>query len=125
VFVILVGLVSALASLLSGLNARRREMSILRAVGARPAHIGGLLVLEAGLIAFAGAVIGVLLAQGAFGLFAPALAARWGVVLSGAGIGLTDGLTVLGVTGTGLFMGLLPAWLSYKRALVDGLNVKL
>jgi len=125
VFVVLVGLVSALASLLSGLNARRREMSILRAVGARPVHIGGLLVLEAGLISFAGAVIGVLLVQGAFGLFAPMLAARWGVVLTGTGLGLTDGLTVLGVTGAGFFMGLLPAWLSYRRALIDGLNVKL
>ena len=56
-FVIVVGLMSALTSLLTGLAARRREIAVLRAVGARPFQIGGLLVLETALIGFAGALL--------------------------------------------------------------------
>lgn len=124
-FVVLVGLVSALASLLSGLNARRREMSILRAVGARPVHIGGLLVVEALLMGAGGALTGALLVHGALALAGPAVAARWGVVLVGTGPGMLDILAVCAVTGLAGLMGLVPAWFAYKRALADGLNVKL
>jgi len=124
-FVVLVGLVSALASLLSGLSARRREMAILRAVGARPGHIGGLMVVEALLMGVGGAIIGVVLVYICLGLVGPALAARWGVVLTGIGLGLLDLMTVGVVTGLSSLMGLVPAVMAYRRALGDGLSVKL
>jgi len=43
--VVLAGLLGMVATLLTGLNERRREMAVLRAVGARPAHVFGLLAL--------------------------------------------------------------------------------
>ena len=55
-FVIAVGLVSILTSILTSLNERRREMSILRATGARPGHILVLLIAEAAVLGFLGAV---------------------------------------------------------------------
>lgn len=124
-FVVLVGLVSALTSLLSGLNARRREMSILRAVGARPVHIGGLLVLEAAFMGVGGAFIGVLCVHIGLGLAGPTLAARWGVVLVETGPGLLDIGAVCAVTALAALMGLVPAWLAYRHAVADGLTIKL
>jgi len=124
-FVVLVGLVSALASLLSGLSARRREMAILRAVGARPVHIGGLMVVEALLMGAGGALIGVFLVTIGLGLAQPAVAARWGVVLTQTGPGLLDVVVVCTVTALAGLMGLVPAIMAYKHALADGLNVKL
>ena len=124
-FVVLVGLVSAMASLLSGLSARRREMAILRAVGARPVHIGGLMVVEALLMGVSGALIGVLLVYLGIGLAQPAVTARWGVVLAETGPGLLDVLVVCIVTALSGLMGLVPAVRAYRRALGDGLNVKL
>ena len=124
-FVVLVGLISVLASLLSGLSARRREMAILRAVGARPAHIGGLLVAEAVLIGFGGALIGVLLVHIGLGLMGPMITARWGIVLLATGPGLLDLAVVYVVTGLSAFMGLVPAIMAYRRVLGDGLSVKL
>ena len=50
-FVVLGGLLGMLTAILTSLNERRREMAILRSVGARPWHIFGLLVSEAGLLA--------------------------------------------------------------------------
>ena len=52
-FVIAVGIVSILTSILTSLNERRREMAILRSVGARPWMIFALLMSEAALLALA------------------------------------------------------------------------
>lgn len=124
-FVIAVGLVSILTSILTSLNERRREMSILRATGARPGHIFSLLVLESGLIGFMGAVIGIVIVHGLFALIAPALQARFGVAFGGGGPGLLD-LYVLGaVTLASLLIGAVPALAAMRRSLADGLSVRM
>ncbi|MEM1105727.1 MAG: ABC transporter permease [Pseudomonadota bacterium] len=125
VFVVAVGLVSILTSILSSLAARRREMAILRAVGARPGHIFMLLVAEAALLGGLGAAAGTVLVNAALAGLAPALAARYGISLIGAGPGLLDAGTVGLVTLAAAAMGAFPAWLAFKRSLADGLSVKL
>ena len=50
VFVVVVGLFGMLTALLTSLNERRREMAILRSVGARPAHVFTLVMGEAGFL---------------------------------------------------------------------------
>ncbi|MEH6487179.1 ABC transporter permease [Hyphomonas oceanitis] len=124
VFVIAVGLVSILTSILTSLNERRREMSILRAVGARPGHIFSLLVLEAGLVGFLGAVVGILLIHAILLVAGPIVEARYGVSLAGTGPGLTDLYTLLAVTLASLLIGMVPAWAAFRRSLADGLSVK-
>jgi putative ABC transport system permease protein len=52
-FVVAVGLIGMLLSIYSSLEARRREMAILRAVGAGAPRIFALLVLESGLLGMA------------------------------------------------------------------------
>jgi len=124
-FVIAVGLVSILTSILTSLNERRREMSILRATGARPGHIFLLLVSEAGLLGALGAILGMILVNVALALAAPILAARYGIALMGTGPGWVDLYTVLAVALVSLLIGAIPAWLALKRSLADGLSVKL
>ena len=63
-FVIAVGLIGILTSILTSLNERRREMAILRAMGARGRHIVGLLVSEAALLAFMGSALGLIILYG-------------------------------------------------------------
>jgi putative ABC transport system permease protein len=125
VFVIAVGLVSILTSILTSLNERRREMSILRAVGARPGHIFSLLVLEAGLVGFLGALVGIALIHAILLVAGPMVEARYGVSLAGTGPGLTDLYTLLAVTLAALVIGMVPAWAAFRRSLADGLSVKL
>jgi len=48
-----------LTMILASLNERRREMAILRAVGARPQQIFLLMISEAGILALSGALLGV------------------------------------------------------------------
>jgi putative ABC transport system permease protein len=123
-FVIVVGLVSILVSILTSLNERRREMAILRAVGAGPGHVFFLLLLEAAILAFLGAVLGWALVYGLLNLLAPWIAATYGVVLYGLSPGLFDLYVIGGVTLAGIAMGLWPAVRAYRASLADGMTVK-
>jgi putative ABC transport system permease protein len=124
-FVVLTGLVSILTAILTSLNERRREMAILRALGARPHHVFVLLVAEAALIALAGAVLGTLATYGALNALAPLLEARFGLVLPGLTPGLYD-LGIIGaVTGAAAVLGFFPAWRAYRNSLADGMTIRL
>jgi putative ABC transport system permease protein len=123
-FVIAVGLVSILTSILTSLNERRREMSILRATGARPSHIMTLLIAEAAVLGFLGAMLGAALIQLIFAVSAPVLSAQYGVALTGTGPALVDAYTIGAVTLAALFLGIWPAITALRRSLADGLTVK-
>lgn len=123
-FVIAVGLVSILTSILTSLNERRREMSILRATGARPGHIFALLIVEAAVLGLIGAVLGAILIQIVFAIAAPILSAQYGVALIGTGPGLVDVYTIAAVTIAATFLGIWPAMTALRRSLADGLTVK-
>jgi len=124
-FVIAVGLVSILTSILTSLNERRREMSVLRATGARPSHIFTLMIVEAGVLGLLGALAGIVLIQLVFSGLGPFLAAEYGVSLSGISPGLTDLLTLCGVTLASTLLGIWPAALALRRSLADGLSIRL
>jgi len=123
-FVIAVGLVSILTSILTSLNERRREMSILRATGARPGHIFALLIVEAAVLGIVGAILGAVLIQVIFAISAPILSAQYGVALMGTGPGLVDLYTIAAVTFAATFLGIWPAMTALRRSLADGLTVK-
>lgn len=123
-FVIAVGLMSILTSILTSLNERRREMSILRAVGARPGHIFVLLVAESAVLGLLGAVLGVILIQIILAIAAPVLSAQYGIALIGTGPGLVDVYTIGAVTLAALTLGIWPATKALRRSLADGLTVK-
>ena len=122
-FVIVVGLMSALTSLLTALAARRREVAVLRAVGARPFQIGGLLVLETAMTGFAGALIGIAFAQIGLWLGGPILEAQWGIRLLGTGLGVFDLCVLVGVSAAAALVGVVPAVIAYRRTLIDGLDM--
>lgn len=124
-FVIIIGLMVLLTSLFTSLNERRREMALLRALGARPWHIGALLTSEATLLAAAGSMLGVCLVNGLLYFAAPTIEANYGVTLSSLAPGAYDASIVLLVTVAGFVIGLLPAALAYRRSLADGLTVRL
>lgn len=124
-FVILVGLVSILTSILTSLRERRREMAVLRAIGAGPAQIMTLLISEAVLLAATGAAFGIALVYLASALAAPIFEARFGIALAGTYPGMTDLKVFLAVIVTAGVLGLIPAIQALKNSLADGLSIKL
>ncbi|MEQ3437660.1 ABC-type transport system involved in lipoprotein release, permease component LolC [Stenotrophomonas maltophilia] len=120
--VVALGMVSLVALLVSTLQERRREMAILRATGARPGYIAGLLVVEAVATSAVACVLALAL------LVAASMAGR-GWVLATFGLSIThvwpDGRElawVAGVLAISAVAGLVPALLAYRRTLADGLS---
>lgn len=124
-FVILVGLVSILTSIMTSLRERRREMAVLRAVGAGPAHIMGLLISEAALLAGLGALLGIGLTVLGLNLLAPIVETRFGLALETSLPGTKDLYVFLAVTGFAALLGIIPALQALKNSLADGLSIKL
>jgi putative ABC transport system permease protein len=120
--VALVSVFSLMAVVLAGLNERRRELAVLRAVGAGPRHVLGLLALEGFWVTCAGVVLGVLLAQAAMALGAPWLQNAMGIRLQSAMPLSTQWAVAAAVLLAGMLASLGPAWRAYRLSLADGLS---
>ncbi len=119
--VCLVAAGSILASLYNTMNERRREIAILRALGAGRRVVFGAIVLEAGVIAALGAI-------GGYAVYFAVLAGARGVVRAETGVELALFefhpalvLTFAGMALLGMLAGLVPAWKAYRTDVVDNL----
>ncbi len=125
VFVVVAGLLGMLTMLLSSLNERRREIAILRSVGARPIHVFGLFSLEAGLISLAGALVGLIFLYLGLIIARPIIDAQYGLLLSIGPPSLRD-MVLLGlVVSAGILVGMVPAYRAYRHSLADGMIIRL
>jgi len=124
-FVVLTGLIGMLTAILTSLNERRREMAILRSVGARPRHIASLLILEAFSLALAGVVFGLLLLYVAMAAAQGPLQSQYGLDLPLALPSAYEWSLLAGILLAGLLMGGVPAWRAYRQSLADGLSIRL
>ena len=122
IFAVAIGLTGMLVSLYSSLEARRREMAIFRAVGAGPRTIVSLLVLESGLLAFLGCVIGVAFVYAGLLLGQAPIEQRFGLHLSIRPLGATEWTYLAVVFFAGIVIGFVPALKAYHTSLVDGLS---
>ncbi|WP_396429854.1 ABC transporter permease [Limnohabitans sp.] len=117
-----VSVVSLMAVVLAGLNERRRELAVLRAVGAGPRDVLGLLTLEGLWVTGAGVLAGLLLAQGGMLLATPWLQNALGIRLQMAAPLPSQLALVGGVLLAGMLASLGPAWRAYRMSLADGLS---
>ena len=124
-FVVLAGLLGMMTALLSGLNERRREMAILRSVGAGPGNISGLLIGEALLLTVCGIVAGMILVYLLLFLLRPILQTQLGLFLPLAPPGIQDYCVLAVITISGMLMGTFPAIRAYRQSLADGMSIKL
>lgn len=123
--VVVMGLLGLLTTLLTGLNERRREMAVLRAVGARPGHIFALVAGESLLLTVVGAALGVVLVYALLLVGRPWLEGELGLFIRVGWPGGRELLLLAAVLAAGALAGLLPALRAYRQSLADGLSVRL
>ncbi len=116
-----VGLAGLMATLLAGLNERRRELAVLRALGATPLSLMGLVMLEGVWVTLLGLGVGLLLMQVALWLLSPWALAEMGIRLHmdwpSQGEWQLMGMVLL----TGLVFSVLPGLRAWTMSLADGL----
>ncbi|KQQ64416.1 peptide ABC transporter permease [Pseudomonas sp. Leaf127] len=124
-FVVLTGLIGMLTAILTSLNERRREMAILRSVGARPWHVASLLILEAFALALIGVLAGVALLYLGIALAQGYVQSEYGLYLPLSWPSQYEWTLLAGILGAALVMGVIPAWRAYRQSLADGLSIRL
>lgn len=122
--VVVTALLGMMAMILSGLNERRREMAIWRAMGARPVTILGLLMLEAVLMAVLAAALGLGLHYLGLALARPWIDAGFGIWLPITPPSGRDMLLLAAVVAAAALVSLLPAFRAYRLSLADGMMVR-
>ena len=120
--VALVSLAGLVAVILAGLNERRRELAVLRAVGAGPRHVLLLLAGEGALVTLLGAVIGTLLAVLLIVAAGPWIQTRFGIALKLSAPTGSQWAVLASIIAAGLLASLVPGWRAYRLSLADGLS---
>ena len=124
IFVVVAGLLGMLSSLLTSLQERRREMAILRAMGARPRHIFSLLILEASTLTLLGIITGIMILYGMLAIVGPIIEQYHGIQLPLIMLSSYE-LMLLGVVQcAGIMIGIIPALRAYQQSLSDGMTIR-
>lgn len=123
-FVVVVGLSAMLIALLTSLNERRREMAVLRSVGARPLHVFGLVLAESMVLTVVGILVGCLLLYGLLMFWQPLILSEFGILVN-IGWFSAHELRLLGIVClAGFLIGLIPGYRSYRYSLADGMTIR-
>jgi putative ABC transport system permease protein len=119
--VVVVAAGSVLASLYGSMAARRRDIAILRGLGARRSTVFAAIVAEAAILSAAGAAAGLLVYAAVVAAARELIRAETGVVLDP--FALPPGLLAapLAAVALGALAGLLPALLAYRTEVADHL----
>jgi len=120
--VALVSMAGLVSVVLAGLGERRRELAVLRAVGASPPHILGLLALEGMLVTLVGMALGALALVLAALAGGPWLQSRFGLIIELAEPTTSQWIILGALLVTGWLASLLPGWRAYRLSLADGLS---
>ena len=120
--VVLVGLSGLAATLLASLNERRRELAILRALGASPGAIFLMLTTEGLLVTSTGIIAGCALLATGIASFAPLAQAHFGVNLALHLPTEDEWLLLAAILITGLLASLIPGLRALRMSLADGLT---
>lgn len=123
--VLLVGMMSILISLYTSINERRREMAILRSLGAKATHIFLLLIYESAILVSLGCLLGVASLYGLLFTVRPWLEANFSIYLPIEGLSKMEWIYLGVIFVIGTLAGLIPAIKAYMNSLQDGLTIKI
>ena len=120
--VVVIGLAGLVSTMLASLNERRRELAILRALGAEPRDVFLMLAVEGLLVTTAGALLGVGILYVETQVGAEWLLEHLGVVVSSRLLSSAELELLALVLLTGLLASLVPGWRAWRMSLADGLT---
>jgi putative ABC transport system permease protein len=122
--VVTVGLFSMLIILMTSVNERRREMAILRSVGARPSQVFGLIVGEAMFLTGLAIGLGVAMVYGLLMSLQPWIESLFGLHVPIGWPTAAELLLLLVIAVCGALVGLIPGIRIYRYSLTDGMTIR-
>jgi len=119
--VVVIGVISVMVSIYNTMNERRREIAILRAIGARRSTVMSAIVGEAAVLSFSGALAGLLLAHGLVAVVGPYIEQQAGFSPDPFRVLPLEIPLVAVVTIVGALAGVIPAWKAYRTDVATNL----
>jgi putative ABC transport system permease protein len=123
--VVVMGLAGMLIALLTSLSERRREMAVLRAIGARPWHVFALLLGEATFLTLLGVALGLAALYVGLGVGRPWLEQQFGLFITLRWPSVTEFEFMTLIVACGVMIGLIPAYRIYRLSLADGMTIRI
>ena len=120
VLVIIIAFLGLLLALFMSLNNQKRELAILRTLGAHPLQLAVLLSLESLVITANGVMLGLAMLFFGGNFFGPFLEQKLGLILSLNTLTLIELKLSVALIIFGLLISLIPARLAYKKSLSEG-----
>ena len=125
ILVATIGLCSLVAVISASLNERRRELAILRTVGASPLHIAVLLLIESAIVNGFGILVGIIIVDFLCLFGSEYVQNNFGISMQLSFLRGFELLHIAMLFFAGIFASLIPAWRAYLYTLNDGLNIRL
>ena len=122
--VVVTGLLGMLTVILSSLESRRREMAVLRSVGARPLYVFALFMSEAVMLSLLGVAAGITLLYMVLLAGQPIMSREFGLHIPFALPAPADLWIIGAVVLAGAVAGSIPAARAYRLSLADGLSIR-
>ncbi len=122
VMVVVVAGIGMLVSIYNSMRDRRREIAIMRALGARRRTVMLIVLWESILLALGGGAVGVLLGHGLVGLLGPAIQEQVGVTIDALRLQWVELSLVPGLLLLAVVIGYLPAVMAYRTDVARSLS---
>ena len=122
VMVVIVAGIGMLVSMYNSMSDRRREIAVMRALGARRRTVMVIVLLESILLALGGGALVVLLGHGLVGLLGPAIQDQVGVTIDALHAQWNELLLVPGLIMLAVAIGYMPAVVAYRTDVAKSLS---
>lgn len=120
--IIAVSGISIFVSIYNSMSDRRREIGIMRALGARRSSVFSIVLAESAVLCVGGGLLGWLVGHGLAVLGAPYISARTGLLLNGWAINPWEFVLFPVLLALGALVGFLPAMTAYRTNVADALQ---
>ena len=122
--VVVTGLLGMLAIILTNLNSRRREIAILRSVGASPLAILFMMIIETEFLVFIGIILGLGFMYSSLIILNPILQDSIGLTIELMPPSIFQWTLLGGILLAGFIISFIPAFSAYRKTLQDGLSIR-
>ena len=125
ILVVFIGLLGMLSLILMGVQNRRKEMAILRSIGATPFDIAKLIVGEAAIVCGISIGLGVLLLYVSLSVLSQPLYDMYGFYLQIQPLAFQELAILALIECSAIIISFIPAYRIYKQSLIDGMNTQI
>ncbi len=121
VLVVVVAGVGILVSIYNSMNERKRDIAIMRALGASRLTVMMVILLESILLSLGGGAVGVLFSHGLIGILGPIITEHTGVQISALHFQMSELVLIPGLVILASIVGYLPAVAAYRTDVAKAL----